>query len=278
MSSNGRKLRDREWYRALLHPGESFRETEVYRSAIRHPKPDTPRGRALTSFQNFFLHVYPVKVPKEIARTRTTLRLGFIATVLFAILFVSGMYLMFFYHPAVPDAYFDMHSLATSVAFGQFVRNVHRWSAHLMVIVVGLHLLRVFYSGAYKPPRQFNWVIGVGLFVVTLLLSFTGYLLPWDQLAFWAITVGTNIAGYVPLLGGHVRSLMLGGSDVTGDALLRFYVLHIYLLPALLIVGVAIHIWRVRKDGFAVEDRAQEHITIEDAEPDSAKQVADVRS
>ncbi len=200
-----------------------------------------------------------MKVPKEIARTRTTLRLGFIATVLFAILFVSGMYLMFFYHPAVPDAYFDMHSLATSVAFGQFVRNVHRWSAHLMVIVVGLHLLRVFYSGAYKPPRQFNWVIGVGLFVVTLLLSFTGYLLPWDQLAYWAITVGTNIAGYVPLLGGHVRSLMLGGSDVTGDALLRFYVLHIYLLPALLIVGVAIHIWRVRKDGFAVEDRSQEH-------------------
>ena len=262
MSSNGRRIRDSGWYKALLHPGERFRGTDVYRSAIRHPKPNTPRGRALTSFQNFFLHIYPVKVPAEIVKTRTTWRLGFIAAVLFGILFVSGMYLMFFYHPAVPDAYFDMHTLATSVAFGQFVRNVHRWSAHLMVIVVALHLLRVFYAGAYKAPRQFNWVIGVALFVVTLLLSFTGYLLPWDQLAFWAITVGTNIAGYVPLLGGHVRSLLLGGSDVTGDALLRFYVLHIYLLPALMIVGVAIHIWRVRKDGFAVQDRVKEEVVV----------------
>ena len=276
MSSNGRRIRDSELYKALIHPGERFRRSEVYRSAIRHPRPVTPRGRALTSFQNFFLHIYPVKVPADIAKTRTTWRLGFIATVLFAILFVSGMYLMFFYHPAVPDAYFDMHSLATSVAFGQFVRNVHRWSAHLMVIVVALHLLRVFYSGAYKAPRQFNWVIGVGLFIVTLLLSFTGYLLPWDQLAFWAITVGTNIAGYVPLLGGHVRSLLLGGADVTGDALLRFYVLHIYLLPALMVLGVAIHVWRVRKDGFAVQDRTEEEVVV--LHEERPEEVADVRS
>jgi quinol-cytochrome oxidoreductase complex cytochrome b subunit len=279
MSTNGRKVRDREWYRALLHPGEAFRHSEVYGSAIRHPRPSTPRGRALTSFQNFFLHIYPVKVPAEIAKTRTTLRLGFISTVLFAILFVSGMYLMFFYHPAVPDAYFDMHHLATTVTFGQFVRNVHRWSAHLMVLVVVLHLLRVFYAGAYHRPRQFNWVIGVGLLVVTLLMSFTGYLLPWDQLAYWAITVGTNIAGYVPLLGDHTRSLLLGGTDVTGDALLRFYVLHIYFLPALLTIGVAIHIWRVRKDGFAVEDRAKEEAgPVDEPEPSGSKEVADVRA
>ncbi len=275
MSPDGRKVRDAGWYKALLRPGEMFRESEVYRSAIRHPSPSTPRGRALTSFQNFFLHIYPVKVPEQVVKARTTWRLGFIATVLFAILFVSGLYLMFFYHPAVPDAYFDMHRLATSVAFGQFVRNVHRWSAHLMVLVVALHLLRVFYAGAYKAPRQFNWVIGVGLFVFTLLMSFTGYLLPWDQLAFWAITVGTNIAGYVPLLGGHARSLLLGGTDVTGDALLRFYVLHIYFLPTLLVVGIAIHVWRVRKDGFAVEDRAEDEVVVLEDEP---KEVADVRA
>ena len=167
---------------------------------------------------------------------------------LFTILFVSGTYLMFFYHPAVPDAYFDMHQLSTGIAFGQFVRNIHRWAAHLMVIVVALHLLRVFYSGAYKAPRQFNRVIGVGLLVVTLLLSFTGYLLPWDQLAFWAITVGTNIAGYVPLIGTSVRNLLLGGSEVGGPALLRFYVLHIYFLPALMMLLICIHIWRVRED------------------------------
>jgi quinol-cytochrome oxidoreductase complex cytochrome b subunit len=255
VSTNGRKVRDSGWYRAVFRPGDALKESEVYRSAIRHPSPSTPRGRAMQSFQNFFLHVYPVKVSRQVLKTRTTWRLGFIASVLYTILFVSGLYLMFFYRPSVPDAYFNMHTLATGVTFGQFVRNIHRWSAHLMVLVVFLHLMRVFYAGAYRAPRQFNWVIGVGLLVLTLLMSFTGYLLPWDQLAFWAITVGTNIAGYVPLLGTHVHTILLGGADVSGDTLLRFYVLHIYLIPALLVLGLGIHIWRVRKDGFAVDDR-----------------------
>lgn len=262
-SGNGRRLADRGWYQALFRPGERFRQSELYRSAVRHPKPDTPRGRAMTSFQNLFLHVYPVKVPRKVLSFRSTFRLGFIATVLFAILFVSGTYLMFFYRPTVPDAYFDMHGLHTTIAFGQFVRNIHRWSAHLMVLVVFVHMLRVFYAGAYKAPRQFNWVIGVGLLVLTLLMSFTGYLLPWDQLAFWAITVGTNIAGYVPLLGDKARQMLLGGPDVGGAALLRFYVLHIYAVPTLLVLLLGVHIWRVRKDGFAVSDR--QGVTREDA-------------
>jgi quinol-cytochrome oxidoreductase complex cytochrome b subunit len=274
MGSNGRKVRDAGWYRSILHPGEVYRNNEIYRSVVRHPKPDTPRGRAMTSFQNFFLHIYPVKVPRQIIRTRTTLRLGFIAAVLYGILFISGTYLMFFYRPTVPDAYFDMHTLSTSVAFGQFVRNVHRWSAHLMVVIVILHLLRVFYSGAYRPPRQFNWVIGVSLLVLTLLMSFTGYLLPWDQLAYWAITVGTNIAGYVPLFGTHVRNLMLGGTEVGSAALLRFYVLHIYFIPALITVILSIHIWRVRKDGFAVSDRRP----APEAEREPVKEVADAKA
>ena len=256
MSTDRPPLRERSWYLAMFHPGKSFKRSELYTSAIRHPEPTTPRGRAMTSFHNFFLHLYPVKVPKDIVKTRTTLRLGFIAATLYTILFVSGMYLMFFYHPAPPDAYFDMHSLSTSVAFGQFVRNVHRWSAHLMVLVVFLHLLRVFYAGAYRRPRQFNWVIGVVLLVLTLLMSFTGYLLPWDQLSYWAITVGTNIAGYVPVFGDQARSLLLGGNEVSAATLLRFYVLHIYFIPALMTLIIAIHIWRVRKDNFAVVDRA----------------------
>ncbi len=259
MADDGRRrVRDSELYKAFLHPAETFRNTEVFQSVVRHPRADTPRGRAMTSFHNFFLHVYPVKVPRKVLSFRSTFRLGFIATVLFTILFVSGMYLMFFYHPAVPQAYFDMHNLATSVAFGQFVRNIHRWSAHLMVLVVFIHLMRVFYSGAYKRPRQFNWMIGVVLLLLTLLFSFTGYLLPWDQLAFWAITVGTNIAGYVPLMGDRARQILLGGPDVGGAALLRFYVLHIYVLPFLTVLLLAIHIWRVRKDGFAVADRVEE--------------------
>src|SRR6266496_4149357 len=162
MADDGRRrngIRNSALFQAVFTPRERFRKSELYGSVIRHPRPTTPRGRAMTSFHNFFLHIYPVKVPKEIVSARTTLRLGFIATTLFAILFVSGMYLMFFYHPAPPDAYFDMHTLSTAVTFGQFVRNVQRWAAHLMVLVVFLHRIRVFYSGAYKAPRQFNWVI-----------------------------------------------------------------------------------------------------------------------
>jgi len=266
MSTDGHRVRESSWYRSIVHPGKAIRESELYRSAIRHPKPSTPRGRALTSFQNFFLHLYPVKVPRKVLSFRSTLRLGFISAVLFGVLFISGMYLMFFYHPNPPDAYFDMHALATTVAFGQFVRNIHRWSAHLMVLVVCLHLLRVFYAGAYKPPRQFNWVIGVFLLIGTLFLSFTGYLLPWDQLSYWAITVGTNIAGYVPLLGDRARQMLLGGADVGSAALLRFYVLHVYFVPALMVTGLAIHIWRVRKDGFAIADREEEPTAQPDGE------------
>jgi quinol-cytochrome oxidoreductase complex cytochrome b subunit len=219
----------------------------------------------MTSFHNFFLHVYPVRVPRGVLSFRSTFRLGFIAAVLFGILFVSGTYLMFFYHPAIPQAYFDMHALATSIAFGQFVRNIHRWAAHLMVVIVFLHLLRVFYAGAYKAPRQFNWLVGVVLLVLTLLLSFTGYLLPWDQLAYWAVTVGTSIAGYVPILGDKAQQMLLGGPDVGSAALLRFYVLHIYVLPAALMLFLGVHIWRVRKDGFAVADRKRAEPAPDDA-------------
>jgi quinol-cytochrome oxidoreductase complex cytochrome b subunit len=278
VGSRGPKLTERRWYRSIVHPGELFRDSEVYRSAIRHPPPSTPRGRAMTSFQNFFLHVYPVKVPREVVRTRTTLRLGFISAVLYMILFTSGMYLMFFYRPVAPEAYYDMHGLSTTVAFGQFVRNIHRWSAHLMVLTVCLHLMRVFFSGAYKAPRQFNWVVGVGLLVLTLLMSFTGYLLPWDQLSYWAITVGTNIAGYVPFFGTQTRNVLLGGPEVSNETLLRFYVLHIYFVPALIFVMLGIHIWRVRKDGFAVSDRKADPDEAEPTEPEPLTEVADVKA
>ena len=275
-NGDGRRLRQNELYRAVFHPGERFKRSELYRSAIRHPRPNTPRGRAMTSFQNFFLHLYPVKVPRKVLSFRSTLRLGFISTVLFLILFVSGMYLMFFYHPAIPEAYFDMHRLATQVTFGQFVRNIHRWAAHLMVLAVFVHLMRVFYAGAYKEPRQFNWLIGVTLLVFTLLFSFTGYLLPWDQLAYWAVTVGTSIAGYVPFLGDKVQQVLLGGPEIGSETLIRFYVLHIYVLPAALIVFLSVHIWRVRKDGFQVADREQAEPSAESIsadEPSAAEEV-----
>src|SRR6266542_1541985 len=165
---------------------QRVQRSEVWRSAFRHPRLDTPRGRALQSFSNLFLHVYPVKVPGRVLRFRYSYRLGYILTVLFAITYLTGIYLMFFYTPSVASAYGDMQQLRTGIGFGQLVRNVHRWSAHLMVLVVVLHLARVFFAGAYKRPRQFNWVLGVGLLLATLGLSFSGYLLPWDQLCYWA--------------------------------------------------------------------------------------------
>ena len=130
-----------------------------------------------------------------------------------------------------------------------FLRNMHRWAAHLMVITVFLHMLRVFYKGAYKPPREFNWVIGVVLLILTLLLSYTGYLLPYDQLAYWAVTVGTNIINYVPFVGKTLRFITLGGNDIGDNTLIRFYVLHCILLPLFMIGFIGFHFWRIRKDG-----------------------------
>ena len=147
----------------------------------------------------------------------------------------TGVLLMFYYVPSVERAYPTMKEIQLSVPMGQFTRNMHRWAAHAMVLVVILHMARVFYTGAYKPPREFNWVIGVVLLLLTLGASFTGYLLPWDQLAYWAITVGTNIAGYAPVAGPEMRQMLLGGTEVGQNTLIRFYTLHIAALPLLII-------------------------------------------
>lgn len=227
--------------------------TDAWRSVFRHPQLDTPRGRALQGFSNVFLHVYPVKVPRRVLRLRYSWRLGYIATVLFTILIVTGVYLMFFYTPSVTSAYGDMQQLRTGVGFGQLIRNVHRWSAHLMVLVVVLHLIRVFFAGSYKRPRQFNWVIGMVLFAITLGFSFTGYLLPWDQLSYWAVTVGTNLVSYVPVVGGVLTDMLIGGPQIGQATLQRFYALHVAVLPLALAMMLMVHIWRVRKDGFAVK-------------------------
>ena len=221
----------------------------VWNSVFRHPLPSNDLERSQTSFSNFFLHLHPVKVHKNTLRPAYTLGLGLISLFLFLILVVTGILLMFYYVPSTTQAYDRMLDLQGTVAFGIFLRNMHRWSAHGMVAMVLLHMCRVFFTGAYKKPREFNWVIGVVLLLVTLFLSFTGYLLPWDQLAFWAITVGTSIAGYAPLVGGQMKFLLLGDTTVGQEALLRFYVLHVAVLPAVLCLLIAIHFWRIRKDG-----------------------------
>lgn len=221
----------------------------VKESVFRDGGGTLEQERAAAIFGNFFLHLHPVRVHINSLRVGYTFGLGLISFYLFLILVLSGILLMFYYTPSTQLAYRSMKDLEFIVSFGVVLRNAHRWSAHAMVAFAFLHMCRVFYTGSYKSPREFNWVIGVCLLILTLLLSFTGYLLPWDQLAFWAVTVGSNIAAYMPWIGEYVRFLLLGGNEVGQMALLRFYVLHIALLPLVASLLMGVHFWRIRKDG-----------------------------
>jgi quinol-cytochrome oxidoreductase complex cytochrome b subunit len=190
-----------------------------------------------------------VRVRQHAVKFAYTFCLGGLSFFLFLVLTVTGVYLMFFYIPSTTNAYTDILNIQASVAFGLLTRNVHRWGAHLMVFFVFLHMMRVFYHGAYKPPREFNWVVGVILLLMTIGLSFTGYLLPWDQISYWAITIGLNMASYTPVINTPIQALIFGGFEVGQNTLLRFYVLHIMLLPLVTAIFLAVHFWRIRKDG-----------------------------
>ena len=225
--------------------------TRIWKSVFRHSWPDSARTRSLATMSNVFLHLHPTTIRRASLKVTYTFCLGGLSFFFFLVLTVSGVMLMFYYVPSVTQAYQNMKDLQTIVFAGQFLRNVHRWAAHAMVIVVFLHMCRVFYTRAYRPPREFNWVIGVLLLVVTFLLSFSGYLLPWDQLSFWAVTVGTNIAKATPFLGPQAQFLLIGGYEIGQNALIRFYTLHVIALPLVAAVLITVHFWRVRKDGFS---------------------------
>lgn len=242
--------------------------SQVWRSVFRVGIPTTDRKRALAVLGNVFLHLHPVKVRTSGVRLRYTWCMGGISFFLFLVLTVTGLLLMFYYRPTIEYAYPDIIDLREQVALG-LMREMHRWAAHLMVITVWLHMFRVFMTGSYKPPREFNWTVGVVLLVLTLLLSFTGYLLPWDQLAMWAITVGGNMARATPFVGyegpgssllaigdiqlvhagDDARFVLWGGRTLGAGALLRFYVLHCVGIPLVAGTLMAVHFWRVRKDG-----------------------------
>jgi quinol-cytochrome oxidoreductase complex cytochrome b subunit len=237
--------------------------SQLYRSVVRHDYVDSVRNRALEVTSNVFLHLHPISIPRRALRVDYVFCLGGLTFFLFLVETITGVLLMFYYRPVPDYAYVDMKTLEYAVQFGIVLRNLHRWGAHLMVVTVMLHMLRVFLTGSYRPPREFNWAIGVILLVLTLLLSFTGYLLPWDQLAFWAVTVGTNMAAATPFVGAEgpfhsllgitqandARFLLLGDVKVGSNALLRFYVLHCVGFPLIAVVLMMAHFWRVRKDG-----------------------------
>jgi quinol-cytochrome oxidoreductase complex cytochrome b subunit len=228
---------------------DDLRQSQLYRSIARHGYPDTPRNQALVIVSNVFLHLHPVRLRRHALAIPYTFCLGGLSFFMFLVLTITGVLLMFYYIPSITAAYQNMKDIQATVTFGQVLRNLHRYAAHAMVITVFLHMCRVFYTGSYKAPREFNWVIGVVLLFCTFLLSFTGYLLPWDQLALWAVTVGTNMIGATPIIGTQLRFLAIGGFEVGQNALIRFYTLHVVGLPLLTAVLMAAHFWRVRKDG-----------------------------
>ncbi len=246
----------------LSEIARTIRMSQIWKSIFRHNYQDTPRNRALMILSNVFLHLHPVKVRPASLKYRYTWGLGGLSFYLFLILTITGVFLMFYYRPTVEHAYWDMKDLRFVVSFGPLLRNMHRWAAHVMVFLVMFHMASVFYRSAYKTPREYNWVVGVILLLITFLLSFTGYLLPWDQLAIWAVTVGTNMAAATPILGAEgpfslvtaendARFILLGSKLVGQAGLLRFYVLHCVLLPLAFIILVSLHFWRVRKDEFS---------------------------
>ena len=217
--------------------------------------PKSLRESSDSVVRNLLLHWFPAKVSRQSLSFRYSFWLGTITAVLFFILCITGFVLMFLYVPSVERAYPSLKDIEFVASFGRFTRSLHRICAHLMVVAVFLHMMRVFLSAAYKnglgakQNRPVNWIIGVVLLLLTLLLSFTGYLLPWDQLAYWAITVGTNIARAVPWIGEQIRFVLLGGNEIDQNTLLRFYVLHCFVLPGAVLLLFSWHMWRVRKDG-----------------------------
>jgi quinol-cytochrome oxidoreductase complex cytochrome b subunit len=253
---------------AIMSVGDFIRNSQVWKSIFRHPAPRDRRNRVVVMLTNVFLHLHPVSVRQSGIALSYTWCMGGLTFFLFLVETITGVLLMFYYRPTLEHAFNDITALRDVATLG-VLRELHRWGAHAMVITIWLHMYRVFLTGSYKPPREFNWGVGVILLVLTLLLSFTGYLLPWDQLAIWAITVGSNMARAHPVVGhegpgsslirvgdvnlihsgSDARFLLLGGRAVGGETLLRFYVLHCVALPLAAAVLIAVHFWRIRKDG-----------------------------
>ncbi len=225
----------------------------VWDSVQRDDLPITDdRGRMKMVMNNMILHIHPSKVARPALKFTYTWGLGGLAILLMTILAMTGVMLMFEYTPTPESAYNDMLRLKTDVYFGQLIRNLHHWSGNLLVVVAFLHMLRVFYTGGYHPPREFNWVLGIVLLLLVVAANFTGYLLPWDQLAYWAVTVGTSLLDYIPLVGPAISRLILGGPEVGAATLTNFYGLHVAIIPLAMFFIISFHIWRVRKDSISI--------------------------
>ena len=219
------------------------------------------KNRVLKINKNFFLHIHAIRVHPHSLKPTYTFGLGIMLGFLFTLLLLSGIVLLFYYTPSVERAYNSVKDIVFIVPGGRIIRNVHRWAGHGMILLAFLHLIRVFYTASYSGKRTKNWLIGVSLLFVTILMSFSGYLLPWDQLAYWAVTIGANIAASANELtdllgitsfvdiGGFLKKVLIGDDNVGQSALNRFFALHIFFLPITFIILTSVHLWRIRKDG-----------------------------
>jgi quinol-cytochrome oxidoreductase complex cytochrome b subunit len=207
------------------------------------------KSDARAPFSNFLLHLHPAYVTEGSLEFHRTFGLGGIAALLIVLQCITGILLRYYYDPFPGRAYESILMLQYTVLFGRFVRNMHHWSGVLLVMVTFLHLLRVLLTGAYRGPRKISWLVGLLILALVVLSNFTGYLLPWDQLAYWAITVSTTILQYVPVIGSSLREFVVAGKEVDANTLLVFYNFHTSVFPLLLLGLMTYHFWRVRKTG-----------------------------
>jgi quinol-cytochrome oxidoreductase complex cytochrome b subunit len=213
------------------------------------PPTEKPNPRYKVHTTSFLFHIRPRYYQKGSTIFTHTFRLGFFTAFFFFVELFTGLILMVYYSPTPSEAYSSILYIMANVPFGNLMRDLHRLGAEAMVIFTVLHMARTYLTGSYKKDRSFTWLTGVVLLGLTLFLSFFGYLLPWDQLAYWAITVSTNLMAYVPLIGVSIRNFFLGGPLVGQSALNNFYALHVVFLPVVLIIFMSYHFWKVRKNG-----------------------------
>ncbi len=209
-------------------------------------------------FNSLLLHFRPRTVPERTLQFTLTWGLGGSAVILTILLFCTGILLKFVYEPVISTAYESIVSLQQDVLFGRLVRNVHHWSANLLLLIAFLHLMRVFFTGAYHHPRRFNWIIGFSMLLLVMASNLTGYLMPWDQLAYWAVTIITGMLEYIPVVGLWLQTMIRGGSEVGSNTLSNFYAFHTAVLPIVLMIIMPFHFWRIRKAGGLVIPRAPE--------------------
>ncbi len=218
---------------------------------MAHPTPK----RSRKSFTDLLVHLHPPTVPEETLRISLSWGLGGMAAVLCSLLFSTGVLQLFMYEPPTGGAYSSVQAMYSQESFGGWIRNIHHWSGNLLLLVTWLHILRVFLTGAIGFGRRLNWLIGLGLFFLVIFANFTGYLLPWDQLGYWAVTICTSMMAYVPVLGPWLLELFRGGSEVGAATLAYFYGLHIAVIPVFMVLCMTYHFWLVRKSGGLVRAR-----------------------